>query len=244
MKQCNSCQNVFADAANKCPNCGSADFTVLETKTAKSSQSSTAVKIIAAILAVLLLGSLYFNFQGLKTPAVEELPVATEEPKREAVVLNFGKIGQLATQTAYYTMVDKIDNSQNFFNTDIKLIKSEVIYSYDGVIKAGFDFAKIEHTFDEEKKVIKVAFPAVQILSNELDEKSFKLWDDEENALRPISLQEKVDSTAELKSKAEQNAIEKGLFENAKDNAALLITNFLLTDYPDYTYEITFAEEA
>lgn len=243
MKQCNSCQNVFADAANKCPNCGSVDFTILETKAAKSSQSSTAVKIIAAILAVLLLGSLYFNFQSLKTPVAEQIPVATEDPKREAVVLNFGKIGQLATQTAYYTMVDKIDNNQNLFNTDIRLIKSEVIYSYDGVIKAGFDFGQIKHTVDEENKIIEVTFPPVKILSNQLDETSFKLWDDEENALRPISLQEKNDSAAELKNKAEQDAIEKGLFENAKDNAALLITNFLLTDYPDYTYEITFEEE-
>ena len=60
--------------------------------------------------------------------------------------LGFENIGELATQTAYCTSVNVTEGSRELFGVTIPFTQSKYIYSYDIVIKAGFDFTESEIT--------------------------------------------------------------------------------------------------
>ena len=58
--------------------------------------------------------------------------------------IGFENIGELATQSAYCTQVNVTDASREFNGVTIPFTQSKYVYSYDFVIKAGFDFGEIE----------------------------------------------------------------------------------------------------
>ena len=58
--------------------------------------------------------------------------------------IGFENIGELATQTAYSTQLGVIDDSRELYGVTIPFTNSKYIYSYDVIIKAGFDFGDIE----------------------------------------------------------------------------------------------------
>lgn len=64
--------------------------------------------------------------------------------KNKTTKIGFEDMGELATQTAYCTELNVTDKSKNFFGVTIPFTQSKYIYSYDIVIKAGFDFEEIE----------------------------------------------------------------------------------------------------
>ena len=65
------------------------------------------------------------------------------EVSSETVAMELRNIGELATQSGYYTNVQVIKSSRQLFGVDIPLTQSQFIFSYDGVVKAGVDFADI-----------------------------------------------------------------------------------------------------
>lgn len=99
------------------------------------------------------------------------------------------------------------------------------IYSYGITIKAGFDFNEIE--WNEKGNTIEVKLPEVKILSSEIDQDSFKVYHEDESVFNQITLEENNDAVVGLKKQAETDAIESGLFENARGNAETILTSFL-----------------
>ena len=63
--------------------------------------------------------------------------------------------------------------------------KSEIIYSYDTDIQAGYDFTKIRYTVKDGAKTKKgkicVHLPEVEIISCDIDKDSFKLYHEDDN---------------------------------------------------------------
>ncbi|MCR5267802.1 MAG: DUF4230 domain-containing protein [Lachnospiraceae bacterium] len=149
-------------------------------------------------------------------------------------------IGELATEEYYYTGVESFDSSKNFKGFEIPLTTSRFIYSYDGVIKAGIDFTGIEVEKDDLKKLIVVKLPASAILSSEIDENSFKLYDEKQSIFNPISISDMNDTIKDLKSKAESDAIKKGVLDRADKNAQKMVKQFLTGTYDvsDYTIKV------
>ena len=70
--------------------------------------------------------------------------------------IGFEDIGEFATQAAYCTELNVIDDSKKLFKVSIPFTQSKYIYSYDIVIKAGFDFSEIEWDANEKENVIEV----------------------------------------------------------------------------------------
>ena len=58
--------------------------------------------------------------------------------------IDFKDIGELATQSAYTTVVNVEEASRNLLGIQIPFTESKYIYSYDVEVKAGIDFADIE----------------------------------------------------------------------------------------------------
>ena len=119
--------------------------------------------------------------------------------------------------------------------------QSKYIYSYDIVIKAGYDFNEIE--WKEKNKTIEVKLPEAKVLSNELDMDSFKVYHEEESIFSKITLEENNDAVKKMKLNAQENAIANGLLENARSNAETMLTGFFADEYDLDEYKIVFKDK-
>ena len=155
--------------------------------------------------------------------------------------IGFEDIGELATQSAYCTEVNVMDASRELWGVTIPFTQSKYIYSYNIVIKAGFDFEEIE--WDIKDTTIKVKLPETRILSSEIDRDSFKVYHEDESIFRQISLEENNEALNEMVSRAEEDVIANGLFDNACDNAKTLIKGFFSQVYDMNEYEIVFIDK-
>jgi len=157
------------------------------------------------------------------------------------IKIGFENIGELATQSAYCTEINVTDASRKMFGVTIPFTQSTYIYSYDVVIKAGFDFGEIEWTVKDT--TIEVKLPQAKILSSELDMNSFKIYRESESIFNQITMTDNNEAIKKLKSTAEDNAVEKGLFENARSNAETILTSFFGNVYDLKVYKISFIDK-
>ncbi len=158
--------------------------------------------------------------------------------KGKTTKLGFENIGELATQASRCTEVGVIDDSKKIFGLKIPFTQSTYIYSYDFIIKAGFDFSEIQ--WSEKDGKITVHLPEVTILSCETVSDSFQVFYEKESAFRHVKLEETLDSIEELKEQAKADSIENGLYDNAKTNAEAMLTAFFGSAYDMDAYEISF----
>lgn len=155
--------------------------------------------------------------------------------------IGFENIGELATQTAYSTQLGVIDDSRELYGVTIPFTNSKYIYSYDVVIKAGFDFGDIE--WNENNNVIEVKLPKAKILSSELDLNSFKIYHENESVFNQITITENNETMKKLQKTAEENAVANGLLENARDNSETILKIFFSNKYDLEKYEIVFKDK-
>lgn len=154
--------------------------------------------------------------------------------------LGLKDIGELATQAGYFTTVQTIDKSRNVFNFVIPGTQSRYVYSYDGIIKAGIDFKDIELEVNDIEHLITVRFPEFRILSTEIDNDSFILYNDGVNPFTTLKMEDVNKANAELKKTAQESAIKNGILENARTNAEALVRCFLASFYDLTVYKIEF----
>ena len=164
-------------------------------------------------------------------------PLASEQ---KTTRLGFEDMGELATQAAYCTEVNVTEASRELFGWTIPFTQSKYIYSYDVVVKAGFDFGDIQ--WNVADGVITVRLPETRILSSELDLDSFQVYHEAESIFRPITLEENNQALADLKQAAEENAVANGLLESARSNAEDILTGFFANAYDLNEYELRFTE--
>lgn len=155
--------------------------------------------------------------------------------------IGFEDIGEMATQSAYCTEVNVTEDAKELYGMRIPFTQSKYIYSYDIVIKAGYDFNEIE--WKEKNKTIEVKLPEVKVLSNELDMDSFKVYHEEESIFSKITLEENNDAVKKMKLNAQENAIANGLLENERSNAETMLTGFFADEYDLDEYKIVFKDK-
>ncbi len=206
--------------------------------------------IILGVLAAALVGvGAYLAGYGARydTPQVEEETqgrVVTERVEITGEIIRSGlsDIGELATEEYGFTQVETYDSTKSaqLFNVtfDLPLTRTKFIYSYDGVIKAGVDFAEVEVEKDDLKRLITVRLPKSHILSSEIDYDSFELYDEQTSIFNPISVRDVNDTNRAMLRAAEKDALAKGLLEKADKNAETLIKNFLRGGYDVREYAI------
>ena len=154
--------------------------------------------------------------------------------------LGLKDIGELATQAGYFTTVQTIDKSRSVLGVEVPGTKSRYVYSYDGTIKAGINFEDIQLDVNEEDKVITVTFPEFKILSTEIDDDSFVLYNDGANLFTSLKLEDVDKSNTELKNNARETAVKNGILDNARSNAEILIKGFLAGMYDLTKYSVVF----
>lgn len=146
-----------------------------------------------------------------------------------AVMEEIKNISELATVEYRYTNVGTLDATKKFSFIDWKVPFSDktVIVTMDGRIKAGTDLSQVKITGNEWKKEITVSLPKSSILSNELFEKSFKIYEEKDSVWNPITLTESNELRIQIKEKAEQNAIDNQILEQADERAQQLIQSVI-----------------
>lgn len=155
--------------------------------------------------------------------------------------IGFEDIGELATQTAYCTELSVTDKSRNLFGVTIPFTQSKYIYSYDIVIKAGFDFEDIK--WEENGTSIEVKLAEVKVLSSEIDLESFKIYHEDESIFTKIPMTENNEGMKDLKQKAQEDAIANGLLDNARINVETILTGFFGNVYDLEKYKIIFKDK-
>ena len=165
-----------------------------------------------------------------------------QSTKNVSKTTSFGlkDIGELATQAGYFTTVQTISKSRDIAGWEVPLTQSNYVYSYDGTIKAGIDFGDIETEVDEENHIITIRFPEFRILSTEIDESSFKIYNDGTNLFTTLRVEDVNKSNAELKNEAQKTALNNGILESARANAEVLVRGFLASMYDLTVYSIKF----
>lgn len=246
MKICKYCATKTGDEAKKCPGCGAEEFYRLaedDSTNMKTQPGPNLIKVlklaprkikIAVIIGCVLLALLTaLNIYQYVHP--DPGPVIDEQP----IQLGFKNIGELATQVAYYTEIVSEKDYRTFFGTNWNVpgTKYHVIVSFNGVIKAGLDFEKIEYKLDDEAKLVTINLPEIEILSNAIDHDSMTVWYEQLNVFNPSSIEKSNELFVKLEESGEKHAIENGLLDNALLNAETIIVNICEAQLPDYTVE-------
>ena len=205
---------------------------------------------VIIVMAIVLLccgvfwGTKYYYSKQVETvEIIREIPVETVIEKEiqisgETIRSNMANIGKLCTAEYNYTHVEKVDSSREINGFKVPFTSSKFIYSYDGTIMAGIDFTKIQIDKKDVEKIITVTLPDVEIISSDVDQDSFKLYDEKNNIFNPISVTDVADSFADLKNSEERKAIENGLLDKARESAIILVENFMRGSYDVGDYEI------
>lgn len=154
--------------------------------------------------------------------------------------LGFEDIGEFATQSAYCTEVSSTANARKLFGHNLPFTQSKIVFSYDVVIKAGYDFSAI--TWDVHDTTITVKLPEVKVLSCEVKEDSFKKYVEDESIFTPFTLDDNNNAMKALKETAQTDAIANGLYENARSNAETMLTTFFSSAYDMDQYTIEFQD--
>lgn len=154
--------------------------------------------------------------------------------------LGFEDIGEFATQSAYCTEVSATANARKLFGHNLPFTQSNIVFSYDVVIKAGYDFSAI--TWDVHDTTITVKLPEGKVLSCEVKEDSFKKYVEDESIFTPFTLDDNNNAMKALKETAQTDAIANGLYENARSNAETMLTTFFSSAYDMDQYTIEFQD--
>lgn len=136
-------------------------------------------------------------------------------------------VQELVSAEYHYTNMGRFENQLDFYGWKVPFTAKHFIVSYDGVIKAGVDFGRIQVEVDEEALTVTVVLPQSEILSHEISEDSIEVFDETSNAFNQITVEDYMGFTQEQKSAMEQRAAENGLLAAASDNARSAVYSLL-----------------
>ncbi|MBK1468264.1 DUF4230 domain-containing protein [Parvimonas parva] len=178
------------------------------------------VSIMLVVLVVLgIVGGYYFTHRDNGKPKITN----------ETVGVQIKELKELSTIQYKYKEVVSREDWNTLFNFKLPFTKSSFIVSYTGILKIGIDLAETKINVDEGSKTIKITLPESKILSNELDFKSLKVYDEKNSIFNPIKVEDYTEFTQGGKENAEKDARESGVFEQSKEVAKKIITEMLNT---------------
>lgn len=138
-------------------------------------------------------------------------------------------VSELATLEYQYTNVGIVDGEKqfSFWNQKIPFTGKTAVIVMDGEIKVGIDCSKAEVDCDDKNKEIVVKLPPSAILSNELDEKSMTVVEDEQSIFNKLTQEDHNNLRKQIKEKALENAKKSNVLEVADERAQLLIKDMI-----------------
>ena len=213
----------------------------------------TKKKIYLAVIAVCVVAMIVlgFDYHTKRKNAPADLAVdetaAAVKPKDEKVLVSvstetirdgLANMGMLITQEYYFTQVERYTKEKTFLK--VLSSSSEMLYSYDGSVLAGIDFAKIEIRKDDSAKTITITLPKSEIQTITIDKDTFQLYSEKDSLWNPIRVEDYNLSLAEFEKTARQKALDGGILERSDEQAKVLVQNFISNFPAAAGYEIIF----
>ena len=217
---------------------------------------------LIAILAVLaaIIGVIIFGLHLRQSAAQAEAAAATPKPtaeqnqgfsfvtEEETVVLEtvqdgLKAMGELVTEEYYFTDIITYSDLNRFLGIKLPWTETSYIASYDGVVRAGIDFADVKVASEQldDGVHLTVTLPKAEIQSTEIDHDSFVLYSEKNGLGNPLSASDFNQSLTELEHDAQKNAVDKGVLTRADEQAKLLIERFIQSVLVEDTYTLDFA---
>lgn len=190
-------------------------------------------KIILAIIAIVVvfLAGMFFASR------------TTEPTITSSLIQNsIQQASDLVTTKYNYSKIGKFENSLDLNGWTIPLTNKNFILTFDGEIQLGTDLS--EATVDISDKTITVNLSKIKVISHTIDEDSIEVYDESKNIFNPISISDYKQFAKKQKKTALQEAKEKGLMDEAKQNTINSIKQLIeaIPQASDYTIEVNIEE--
>lgn len=134
-------------------------------------------------------------------------------------------VQKLVSTEYYYTKMGSYEDRKDFHGWNIPFTTKRFIVSYDGIIRAGVDLSQVAVEVGENR--VTVTLPQAAVLSHDISEESVKVFDESNNILNPIRVEDYTDFTQAQKEEMEKEAVANGLLDTAKANAVDAVAAFL-----------------
>lgn len=147
----------------------------------------------------------------------------------------------LVTIRYCYTDADTYENTKEFFGKKLPFTTDKVVFTYDGVISAGIDFSAVQYDIDNDSKVIHITLPEPGIISNEIDESSFKFPYISDSVFNSTDMSDYIELIDQLKKEKAQKVLKDTEFMNsAKENTEKVLKGFLTSSDKTKDYTVSF----
>ena len=163
----------------------------------------------------------------------------------EKPVVCYQDIEDIAFQEATIKEIGKIHKPMELgkYEVDTFLTTSDYVFSYNAVIKAGYDLENIKDDGGNElTQTITVTLPKVSILDSYLDEKSYVQYWEGEKITANVGLEDFHKEKKKMLKEAKQDAIKGGLYEKTSDHAKVVITDYIHSLKGYENYNVVFKE--
>ena len=163
----------------------------------------------------------------------------------EKPVVCYQDIEDIAFQEATIKEIGKIHKPMELgkYEEDTFLTTSDYVFSYNAVIKAGYDLENIKDDGGNElTQTITVTLPKASILDSYLDEKSYVQYWEGEKITANVGLEDFHKEKKKMLKEAKQDAIKGGLYEKTSDHAKVVISDYIHSLKGYENYNVVFKE--
>ena len=160
-------------------------------------------------------------------------------------VVCYKDIEEIAFQEATIKEIGKIHKPMELgkYEVDTFLTTSDYVFSYNAVIKAGYDLENIKDDGGNElTQTITVTLPKASILDSYLDEKSYVQYWEGEKITANVGLEDFHKEKKKMLKEAKQDAIKGGLYEKTSDHAKVIISDYIHSLEGYENYNVVFKE--
>ena len=174
-----------------------------------------------------------------ETTTVQISPTTTLTVAKISETLN--KASDLVSSKYQYTNADIYEKDKKVFDLKVPFTTDKSVYTYSGTVLAGINLSEVKIDINDSDKKIKLTLPKVKIISHEIDEKSFQIFDVKNSVFTSTSLQEYADLRDTMKTKEEESLTERGFLNEAADHAKATIRELLEASGLTEGYSIEFS---
>lgn len=163
----------------------------------------------------------------------------------EKPVVCYQDVEDIAFQEATIKEIGKIHKPMELgkYEVDTFLTTSDYVFSYNAVIKAGYDLENIKDDGGNElTQTITVTLPKASILDSYLDEKSYVQYWEGEKITANVGLEDFHKEKKKMLKEAKQDAIKGGLYEKTSDHAKVVISDYIHSLKGYENYNVVFKE--
>lgn len=169
--------------------------------------------IIIGIIIILIFSGVIFNKWS-----VEHKKAVLSRNVEEKV----SRISELSTIKYNYTNIVSYKDNIKLKGIDIPLTNKSFILKYSGYLKAGLDLTTLEMDIIDRSSIY-ITIDKAKVLENIIMEEDVTFFDEKDNIFNKLSFKDLYEVLINEKENAKEEAIQKGLLNEAEINAEEII---------------------